>query len=522
MSLDLDLPAEQAAWAEALRLLAGGNAADEFQKYRDDPVGFGRDILGATYWPAQVAILNALATKRRVTIRGPRRSSKTHTAAHAVLWFMSTAPSRVITIGASWNQIEKQLWARIGAEKAKARMELPGVCHTVQWRVAPDWYALGMATDKPVNVRGFHSDIDPAKLIEEEVEKAKDAGPLNRLLLILDEMNGIEAPVIDALRGSMQGRDVYVVYQANPLMSADDPHPYAKSHQPGSGFHRIHISAEKITDDEVGSEELFDEVPKVLVTPEWIEEMRRDYGEKSPIYLSDVRGQFSSAATDWQIIPRYLLEANADLDLPDDGRPESRSIGVDVARAGKDSNVAVLWIGGAIASVKRWKTKNDPASLMTTAGIVTSLIKGWGPAGKPIPAGNVHVDDTGVGGGVVDRLRQCGYYVDAVDFGSGPKYHHRRITGQVQFQNYKAELFWTLRREMEEREVSIPKKYAEVWQELQWHTYDLSPSRGGTMIGMRDDKEKIVKKYGKSPDFADAAVIGRAIGGSRPPSFRVL
>lgn len=521
MTLDLDLDPIQAAWVELWRARTGGNAEARFAKYRDDPVSFGQEVLGATYWDAQVSTLNALARKRRVSIRGPRKSSKTHTAAHAVLWFISTAPSRVVTIGPSGKQVREQLWARIASEKAASREPLPGECHTVDWRVAPDWYGIGMATDEPDNVRGFHADIDPADLVKGAVKRAASERPRRRLLIIIDEANGIRADILDALQGSMQGDDVYVLMQANPVMAADAQHAYARSHQPGSGFHRIHISAEKIEQDELGCDELFDSVPEALITPAWIASMRKDYGEKHPIYLGDVRGQFSSDAIDWQIVPRYLLDSAEDLELPDDGRPQSRHIGVDVAREGGDRNVAVLWIGGALAAVHTWRTKNDPSSLMTTAGIITQLIKKWGPAGREVPAANVHID-VGMGAGVIDRLRQCGYAVEGVDFGGGPKYDHRRLTGQAQFQNRKSELFWVMRRALEEGEASIPPKYQEVRAQLQWHRYKTVERGGGTLIGMREAKEEIITKHRESPDFADAAVIGLSLGTSSRPTFRVM
>lgn len=518
------LDAPQLAWQEALKVLTGANQATRFAKYRDDPVAFGREVLGATYWAAQVSILNALATHKRVTVRGPRKSSKTHTASHAVLWFMATAPSRVITIGPSERQVKEQLWARIGSEKLAAREELPGVCNVVEWTVAPDWKAIGMSTDKPGNVRGFHSDIDPALLVAGEVKRLTSQKPQRRLLIIVDEANAIAQPIFDALRGSLQGDNTYLLLQANPTLAADSPHFYAKSHQPGSGFHRIHISAEKIEQDEVGSEELFDSVPEVLISPKWIGEMRRDCGHdymKSPIYLADVRGQFSSGAIDWQIVTRPMLDAMATLELCDDGRPESRHIGVDVAREGGDNNVAVLWVGGALAAIHNWKTRNDPSSLMTTAGIIAQLIHTWGPAGRQIPARNVHID-VGMGAGVIDRLRQTGFYVDGVDFGGGAKYDHKRLTGQALFQNRKSELFWVMRRYLEEGEASIPRKYERVWQQLQWHRYKLVEKAGGTQIGMRDHKEELKTRYGESPDYADAAVIGWSRVSASPPSFRVL
>ena len=115
------------------------------------------------------------------------------------------------------------------------------------------------------------------------------------------------------------------------------------------------------------------------------------------------------AASDTQLIPQSLVnDAMAREPLPPEPFDE-KVVGVDVARFGDDKSVIYFRQGrdGAPVPYERlsgWDT-------MQTAARVADRIHRWGPDA-------VFVDDGGVGGGVVDRLRQLGFgVVQGINFG---------------------------------------------------------------------------------------------------------
>ena len=90
-------------------------------QWHDDPAGFARD---AVHWPTgeglagyQAAVLDAVASHRRVAVRSPRGAGKTTTAALLVLWHALTRDDAGIgwkcaTTAASFRQLERYLWPK--------------------------------------------------------------------------------------------------------------------------------------------------------------------------------------------------------------------------------------------------------------------------------------------------------------------------------------------------------------------------------------------------------------------------
>jgi hypothetical protein len=123
------------------------------------------------------------------------------------------------------------------------------------------------------------------------------------------------------------------------------------------------------------------------------------------------------------------------------------------------------------------------------------------------------VDDGGVGGGVVDRLREMDVAVRAVKFGGSPEGPNR-----VHYKNRLAELYWQLREAMRERRMGIPNDSRLLAQltRLEWEHES-------------DARIRVYKRgmdnAGESPDRADALALaweahgqrGRHVGVWLPP-----
>lgn len=520
--------AVEAAWGEALRKTIGSDSKRKkttpFARYAELPVEFGVDILGQTFWAGQEAIMRAVIKHRKVTVRAGRKEGKTHCAAALIEAMMQTAPTIAICTAAVERQVRDNIFAKVRVMHARAKATLLGEVGVMSLRIDDDWFAIGVAANDPDNILGFHGGVEvPVEGVEQPIEKRKSVFDVigeakekaTRLLIILDESVGIEQSIFDALEGSISGDNVYVLMISNPRMSADSGHTFANSFRDGSGWYRIHIAAEEPKNDPTPADECFHSVPEWLCPKKWIDERRNQWGEESPLFHSDVLGCFTDGAVESQVIPMHVLEGAAKWEILDDERATSRHIGCDLAggeTAGADFCVATLWINGVLSCVHRWKSPDT----MDSIAIVEALVERWGPPGQRIPWTNVHIDATGIGKGACDRLKQKGLYVDAVNFGAKARYCWKGITGDMKFRDYKSELYWDLRRALQEGIACIPRKYNNVWRELQWHTHKMVPRANDTALALVESKDVLRERYGHSPDFADAAVLAWARGSMKP------
>lgn len=156
-----------------------------------------------------------------------------------------------------------------------------------------------------------------------------------------------------------------------------------------------------------------------------IQEWTDDYGEDSDFVRVRVRGVFPRASS-LQFIPRDLVDDAMGRAIPTaSGAEKIAAVGVDVARFGDDSSVVRTRSGRDAASFPVLRFRG--LDTMQLAARVAEHINFLRKAGYRVV---VFVDGGGVGGGVVDRLRQLGYDVIEVQFGGKPsdakKYANKR------------------------------------------------------------------------------------------------
>ena len=504
-----------------------------FEEFRGNETKLCKKVFGARLWAAQREIMQQLSSRRFVTVRSGRKAGKTEMGALAVLSFIYTSKCVVLTTAPTGRQVRDVLWQRIGSmwSKAKTRWPaLPGELGTIRLSIAPEHYALGIATNSPDRFQGWHAgvrlpddvDIEETDGDEVDVERLKREAEIGdkRLVVIIDEAAGVDDAVYRAIDGSLSGPNVHVLLTANPTIDAESDHFFARSFQNGKRWHRIRISA---CDDDAPDPVPYDSfhvAPDWLADKEWVDQMRSEWGVDSPLWSAYVLGKFPEQSLERRFVTKGMLLAAAEAQLPEVSSVGQIHIGVDIARQGADESVATLWWNGVLKEQIAWRLPD----LMQTANKIVELANQWGFKGEMVPARNIHIDCVGMGSGVLDRLRQLGFYVDGVDFGSGAKYDWKELTGQMIFSDRKSELHWVAKRLLEERKISIPQKFPELWRQSQWARYDFEDSAKGTRIALhRDDgKDGLRERYGRSPDQWDSAIIGLSRGGVSKPGFSVI
>lgn len=445
------------------------------ERLRADPVFFCRHALGVRLWRKQAEVLLALRDNPRVAVRSGHGTGKSFVASAAALWFLySHYPAKVITTAPTQNQVRNILWKEIRALHSRARVPLGGKALEEMVKLSDDVFAVGISTDEADRFQGYHAE---------------------HLLVILDEAPGVREEIWEVAETLLTGRVGKLLAIGNPTRPAGR---FYRAFAHGSSWAKVHVSC--LDSPNLGRR---GGLPyPSLVTGEWIESRRRDWGEGSPLWRSRILGEFPEDETSL-LVPRAWLE------FPPAGRSSEAAavtggaggrggvltsgarLGVDVARHGDDRTAFVL---RDAAGVIRAETHNG-WSTMETAGRAIGLMEEFGLAPE-----QVFVDDTGLGAGVTDRLREQGLDVNAVIASS-------RAADPAHFANCRAECYWRLRRalapEAGEARFRIAPAYAELREELAAITFSYT---SGGAIRIRD-KTALKSFLGRSPDCADALAL---------------
>lgn len=213
-----------------------------------------------------------------------------------------------------------------------------------------------------------------------------------------------------------------------------------------------------------------------------LEEIVTKYGSDSDEARVEVFGQFPRQG-DRQFINRAVVGEAIDRQLERYDVNEPLLMGVDPARFGDDSTVIRFRSGRDARSIPALELKG--LDNMQVVAQITQLIFKYNPDGIFI--------DAGAGAGIIDRLKELGYKVFEVNFGSS--------SGAPQYFDHRTELWAKLRDWLGGGMIDNHKKLKS----------DLcSPEK--ELVG-RESKEKLeskekMKRRGlKSPDHADALAL---------------
>lgn len=155
-------------------------------------------------------------------------------------------------------------------------------------------------------------------------------------------------------------------------------------------------------------------------------------------------------------------------------------IGVDPARFGDDRSIAIIRKGDTLLDVKVWRGIDT----MQLASHVGTLISAYKPDGT-------FIDDIGVGGGVVDRLKSLSFNVMGVNVSA-------KAMDSTKYHNLRAEC-WDKMKMWVENRASLPKR-DDVADDLASVTYSFD---GQNRIQL-ESKDSMRKRGLPSPDIGDA------------------
>ena len=205
-----------------------------------------------------------------------------------------------------------------------------------------------------------------------------------------------------------------------------------------------------------------------------------EYGADSSQAAVEVYGDFPSAGDDQFISSSIVDEAMRRPKLKDLSAPII--VGVDPARFGSDSTVIAIRQGRDIIGIKRFKGDDT----MTVVGHVIECIEEYKPA-------LVVIDEGGVGGGVVDRLKEQRYKIRGVNFGN-------KSRNPLMYGNLRAQMWGDMRQWL--KTASIPSDRI---LKTDLISPVMKPDSKGTIF--LESKKDMKARGLASPDAADAICV---------------
>lgn len=313
-------------------------------KYRLDPIGFSREVLGVEPWPRQAEILEAVCNHDRVAVRSGHKVGKSLSAAIIALWwFCSRQDARVVMSSVTSRQVDQILWREVKMRHARAKIPIGGRM--------PALARTGLKIDFR-EIMGFTAR-------EAEAVAGISGG---ELLYILDEASGIPESIFEAIEGNRAGGAKSVMF-SNPTRS--DGAFFDAFYAKRDFYHVIHVSAEETPNVEAGKTLI-----PGLATRDWVEEKRREWGEDSPLFKVRVRGEFHLREDGKILSVAAITDAEARWhETEAEGR---LFIGIDPAGPGDggDETVIALRRGNKITKLIGWQSIRSDGLVANIAGVV--------------------------------------------------------------------------------------------------------------------------------------------------------
>lgn len=443
-------------------------------RYANDPVLFVREVFGVEPDEWQCDLMRAVARgDRRISVRSGHGIGKTTCLAWIIIWWQLTRfPQKTVATAPTSAQLFDALFAEVKAWLNKlptALFDLFDVrADYIALRAAPDESFASFrtsSTEKPEALAGIHSE---------------------HVLLVCDEASGIPEPVYESAAGSMSGHSAVTILAGNPVRTSGLFHAtHTTLRDLWTTFHVSCLTCKRVSAD-------------------FVEDMRRRYGELSNAFRVRVLGEFP-AGDDDVVIPYDLAEAALKRDVqPVNQRPVW---GLDVARFGSDSTALAKRKGNVLREPVKEKRGYDT---MQTVGWVKLEYDETPLDDRPV---EILVDVIGYGAGVVDRGRELNLPVRGINVSESPAL----VTEK--FVNLRAELWFRGRRWLEKRDCNIANDEG-LLAELVGPRYRFTSS-GKTIVESKDD----MRKRGlMSPNKADAFLLtlaGDAISASSGSLGRV-
>lgn len=477
-------------------------------KYFDDPVSFAKDVLGVDLWSLQQDIAESVKANKRTLVSSCAGVGKSYLAAVLACWWVGTRWDKdciVVSTAPTYPQVHTNLWEEIRKlhrsaqdryEKGLSPMKLPGyVTQSDHWKL-PSGEEVGFGRKPPDgNMHAFNGIhrrwvlviIDEAGGIQEDLFTAMDAittGSGARILAI----GNPDDPAMPMQKMWVTEDNNWKKFRISLFWTPTFTEQHKKHHH---GCEDPRCKKEHWQQRAIRDLDFPEEAKLKLTTIGTEEQMRKDFGEDSPRYYSKVLGLFPRTSIN-TLISRTAINKGIDQEIDKTRTGDKPILGVDVARFGPDYTVIYSNINGMLRLVDFWG-KSDA---VTTANKIHQ---------KAIELGarEVRIDESGVGGGIVDQvIVKADTTYDVIGMrgdGSSPD--------KLRWINARAFWYDKFRQKLTDGEIDLDPEDSRLQDELTSVMYHFKNRWKALQI---ESKEDMMHRGAKSPDFADAAVYACA------------
>lgn len=336
--------------------------------YYDNPVAFFEEILEMHPDDWQKNVLHDITNHPKISVRSGQGVGKTALEAGTIIWFLVCRPySRVIATAPTMQQLYDVLWAEIAKWLNTSLVkDLLKWTKTKVYMIGDEerWFATAKTATKPENMQGFHEE---------------------HMLIVVDEASGVSDPIMEAILGTLTGSD-------NKLLMCGNPNRLEGVFYDSHNNDRDKYSVHKVSS-----------MDSKRTSKDNIEMLLNKYGRDSDVARVRIFGEFPKGALDSLISMETVeLACSTKIEELEILTSNTLHIGCDVARFGDDKTVIATCIGNKVFPFKKYSKK----STMETAGNVIKTCNDYMTHFQNIKKCIVKVDDSGVGGGVTDRLKE--------------------------------------------------------------------------------------------------------------------
>lgn len=447
--------------------------------YRKNPVIFAREVLLFEPDEWQTAALMDLAENPKVAIKSGQGVGKTGLEAVALLWFLCCfAYPRIVATAPTKQQLHDVLWSEISKWMSRSPLlsEILKWTKTYIYMVGNEkrWFAVARTATKPENMQGFHED---------------------NMLFIVDEASGVADPIMEAILGTLSGANNKLLMCGNPTKTSGT---FFDAFNADRAQYKCHTVSSRFS-------------PRT--NKDNIASLDRKYGKESNVVRVRVDGEFPNQEDD-VFIPLSVIEQCCSklYELPESMFLSFIIFGVDVARFGDDETIIYRNVRGKLDIAKHRRGQD----LMKTVGDIVALYK---EAVKSYPDYKgriyVNVDDTGLGGGVTDRLKevkreQSLHRLFVIPINAAEKIETDTKDGKdaaEHYNNLTTHMWAVLRELLENRQIEIADD-SETIAQLTSRKYFMA-SNGKLEL---ESKKEMKKRNLPSPDRGDAAALSVYLG----------
>lgn len=488
------------------------SANAEYKKCRCD----GTDVCrgGAEHrWDGDpdpvVLALEAMARGESVGVTSATGTGKTFgiAAAGALWWLGSFQDSIVLSIAPRHDQLLINMWKEMGRLFPAFQRRFPSaVMLTGKLRLKES------AAEKELwAATAFGAGVGA----DEEVAQRLAGSHHPRMLWLLEDMPGIHPALLETIINTAVGEGNLILGVGNPDSKFDTLCTFAAKKWVTS----IRISALDHPNIVCGRE-----VIPGAVSRRSIKQREDDYGRDSPIYLSRARGIPPEQAKN-ALIQRTWCEEAAKRYHDPTFRVGSQALGVDPANSETHGKAAVArWLGACLTEVVRRPCSD--ASVLGKEIVDEAREAGIAPL-------NVGCDSIGNAASTVNKCKELEFFVRALNGSSKPETRIDEflrydplaqgadpnnpqgpvVLPEERYWNLRAQMYWLMREDLRLGRCALPND-PELFDELcivKWE-----PKNGKILLG---PKEEIIELLKRSPDKADAAVMGNWVRMRRPPEL---